>query len=625
VTGPLTRSRFSFAPGVAEKVVQDLLQVNVGNKTHAMRGDYVEPVQLQVVCDALCRHLPPNVSVITLDHLQDFGNVDEALANFYKECLKETTRATHVWGGRLRRWFGRTLITPEGVRDTVRQGPTETGGLPNRAVRKLEELHLIRGEERPGRGRWYELTHDTFIHPIQEVNRIADRRVHWLEGVVACVGVIALGAAIGWLIYLKQQSSQRKSFYNTALANGYQSIQDWRYEDAVKQFERALQIHPENRRAHVMAARSHSVLLGHDEQAVWHYHKALEHYHKALEIKPKLFTYVEVSSTYLAKAKDPEAPDADVSFDEAEAEVNEAAKLYPTSPLPDIVRGDIEVGREEKRKGGKYSDAEKCYVTAIKKDPKSQDAYRGLADVHLRRDEVDDAINYAWEAVKLAPTLASPHATLGREYFWKGNYYEAAAELGRAIGLNSNDYVSHCFLGEIYYRKEKYELAEIELDDACQLAGSMNDSIWKAQASAGLGGIALKQRKWAEADGHFDDALAWDPKGDYAYFVRGLLFNLKEPERAKADWEQALKLCDGPSFSEKMKRVIYNVALGVPNSAGKMNSIITEHSPIGMMEGALDDADLLVTFRINLPESQKLRDTLVKTIEEAHKQPAKQE
>src|SRR5262249_19250588 len=133
VTGPLTRSRFSFAPGVAEKLVQDLLQINVGNKAYAVRGEYVEPVQLQVVCDALCRRLPQNVSVITLDHLQDFGNVNEALANFYKECLKETTRATHVWGARLRRWFGRTLITPEGVRDTVRQGPRKTGGLPNRA------------------------------------------------------------------------------------------------------------------------------------------------------------------------------------------------------------------------------------------------------------------------------------------------------------------------------------------------------------------------------------------------------------------------------------------------------------------------------------------------------------
>ena len=615
MTEPLTCSRFSFAPGVAEKVVQDLLLVNVGNKTHAVRGEYVEPVQLQVVCDALCRHLPPNVSVITQDHLQDFGNVKEALANFYKECLKETTRTTHVRRGRLRKWFERTLITPEGVRDTVRQGPTKTGDLPNRAVRKLEELHLIRGEERPGRGRWYELIHDTFIGPIQEVNRIADRRMRWLEGVVGSVGVVALVAICGFIIHGWNQAKNRELRYNGALAEGYHSLQDGRYQDAMKQFEQALEIHPEDRDAQLMAALSHSVLPGHDDQAV-------SHYHKALKIEPKASIYIAVSQIYLRKAEGAEAGAADVFFDKAEAEVNEAAKQYPASPEPDVARGDIEVGRERKREGGKHSDAEKYYREAIKKDSKSQDAYRGLAYVHLDRGEVDEAIGYARKAVELAPELDRPHGTLGQAYLWKENYYEAAAELGRAIGLNSKDYVSHNELGDIYYMKEKYEPARIEYEKALTLAGSLNDTIWMAAAASSLGYVALKQHKWDVAGDHFNKALDWDPKSSSAHFGRGLLlFTPKEPGKAKMEWNGALKVRDRTNPLGRMECVIYKVALGMPDSVENMSTIMSEHPPVGMMDYALDDVNLLVAFGIHLEESQEVRKMLVEAIEKDRKQP----
>jgi tetratricopeptide (TPR) repeat protein len=616
VTGPLTHSRFSFAPGVAEKLVQDLLQVNVGTKTHTVRGEYVEPVQLQVVCDALCRRLPPNISVITLDHLQDFGNVNEALANFYKECLKQTTRTTHVWGGRLRRWFGRTLITPEGVRDTVRQGPTETGGLPNRAVRKLEELHLIRGEERPGRGRWYELIHDTFIRPIQEVNRIADRHMHLFQSIAATVGFVVLAAFCIHLI----QSNQRHNESSAFMRRGMQLAKDGKADDAAQQFEQAHRIDPENRDALVDAGLEYSILPEHDDQAVLYFHKALE-------MKQEVSVYVELSKIHLRKGEGAEAGDADVFFDQAEAEMNEAAKLEPASPELDVWRGYIEVSRESKRKGVRYYDAEKYYHEAIKKNPKSPYAYIGLAWVHIYRSEADEGIRDASKAVELDPGTAESHQVLGAALSCKGNYDEAAAELNRAIGLTSTDYAAHNFLGDVYYTKENYKLAKIEYEQALKLAESGKDSIWIAEASTNLGYVALKQHKRDVADRDFNKALEWNPKSDYAHFARGLLFNLKEPKKAKADWEQALELCNGTTFLDQMKRVIYNVALGVelPGSVDKMSSIISEHPPIGVIDAVLDEADLLVTFKIQPAESQMIRDMLVKAIEEARKQPAYEE
>ena len=46
-----------FAPGVAERLVDDLRQVRVTGRQGTIAGQYVEPVQLQVVCYQLWERL----------------------------------------------------------------------------------------------------------------------------------------------------------------------------------------------------------------------------------------------------------------------------------------------------------------------------------------------------------------------------------------------------------------------------------------------------------------------------------------------------------------------------------------------------------------------------------------
>jgi WD40 repeat protein len=180
VTCPLTstNSHRVFAPGVAERLVKDLTKVRVetfAGKTEVVMGEFVEPVQLQVVCRRLLEALPAEVTEITEEHLQDFGDVGHALMVFYEDCLAKAVSKTGVKEATLRIWFERTLITPAGTRGTVFIGQSESGSTPLSAVKVLEDLHLIRGEWRAG-AKWYELTHDRLIEPIQESNR------KWLAG-----------------------------------------------------------------------------------------------------------------------------------------------------------------------------------------------------------------------------------------------------------------------------------------------------------------------------------------------------------------------------------------------------------------------------------------------------------
>jgi len=173
VKGPLKDSHRSFGEGVAETLVDDLLKIRVetfDGETVVVSGEFVEPVQLQVVCQSLWEALPTETTVITENDLKTFGDVSQALQEFYENSINKVVHTININEGILRGWFKNKLITPSETRGTVYRGKEETAGIPNAAVDMLESLHIIRGEVRGG-ARWYELTHDRLIEPILKSNR----------------------------------------------------------------------------------------------------------------------------------------------------------------------------------------------------------------------------------------------------------------------------------------------------------------------------------------------------------------------------------------------------------------------------------------------------------------------
>jgi TolA-binding protein len=161
-----------FAPGVAESLVHNLLDIKVRTPdgTKKVSGEFVEALQLQVVCQALWENLAPSDVLITAEHLESYGDVDKALMHFYENAIEKTVAKTGVKQGKLRTWMERTLITPNGTRGTVFRGDTETGGIPNNVVDELENQRIIRMELRGG-AQWYELTHDRFVETVQASNQ----------------------------------------------------------------------------------------------------------------------------------------------------------------------------------------------------------------------------------------------------------------------------------------------------------------------------------------------------------------------------------------------------------------------------------------------------------------------
>jgi hypothetical protein len=212
VRGPLEGTPRSFADGVAESLVEELLKERIyrgSAEPELVRGQFVEPVHLQVVCHRLWAQLPSDLTRIEAADLGRFGNLERVLEDFYVEAVASVVADGEIGEAPLRRWIADTLITPIGTRSSAVEGPNTTEGIPNDVVHALDASRLIRREARAG-ANWWELTHDRLIGPIQRSNeqyfraRTAKRRRRIIPALIA---LILLPAVVVAVLLTSQQAT----------------------------------------------------------------------------------------------------------------------------------------------------------------------------------------------------------------------------------------------------------------------------------------------------------------------------------------------------------------------------------------------------------------------------------
>jgi len=171
VQGPARERGVTFAREAADELVGNLSRVQVqtpqGPKPNS--GDYVEPVQLQVVCQRLWELNDRVAGSIDTAAVRNFGHVDRALGDYYEENIAEVVRETGVREQALRDWFDDELITRQGFRAQVPHGPAVDGDLDGEAIARRLEPYLVRSEPQRGTN-WWELTHDRLIEPVRARN-----------------------------------------------------------------------------------------------------------------------------------------------------------------------------------------------------------------------------------------------------------------------------------------------------------------------------------------------------------------------------------------------------------------------------------------------------------------------
>jgi WD40 repeat protein len=169
---PAQHAGVDFPEEAAIQLVDDLRRVRVqrpGGRTEEALGSYVEPVQLQVSCRLLWSMLPPDATRITPADVAALGNVDQALAEYYADRVRRAAERTGVREAAIREWFEERLITPQGLRGQVLEGPEVAGAAGPALLGALVDAHLIRAETRR-QATWYELAHDRLIEPVRRDN-----------------------------------------------------------------------------------------------------------------------------------------------------------------------------------------------------------------------------------------------------------------------------------------------------------------------------------------------------------------------------------------------------------------------------------------------------------------------
>jgi len=188
VTRPLAGTARSFAPGVAEALVERLgtttIADDVGDR-RTVATSTIEPTNLQIVCLALWRTLPDDVVTITAHHLVEHGDVDAILTSFCLRAVIDVAAAEGLPEPAVWRWLETTFLTDLGTRGTAYEGLAATGAMPNAVARAFEKHRILRAEKRSG-SVWFELLHDVLIEPIRRGRMLC-------EGLVAACATSVAG------------------------------------------------------------------------------------------------------------------------------------------------------------------------------------------------------------------------------------------------------------------------------------------------------------------------------------------------------------------------------------------------------------------------------------------------
>jgi tetratricopeptide (TPR) repeat protein len=181
-------------------------------------------------------------------------------------------------------------------------------------------------------------------------------------------------------------------------------------EEATRAFRKAGELSPKNPLAFQALGRIYTAQKSYDQ--------ALEAFTKALEIHPKLITaFIARGDVYVIQKKD------GMALKEYEAAL--AIK-------PGLASIYVKIGQLHER-NARTQEAAKTFRTAINLDPKQFIALNNLAWISAQHhQDLDEALEWAKEAVALSPNTPAFQDTLGWVYRARGELTEAALVLEKA-------------------------------------------------------------------------------------------------------------------------------------------------------------------------------------------------
>src|ERR1700722_11559762 len=245
-----------------------------------------------------------------------------------------------------------------------------------------------------------------------------------------------------------QQALQINPGYAQAHNNfGNALLQKKNVNGAIVQFQQALQINPDYADAHYN--------LGNALLQKGNVDGAIAQFQQALQIKPDYAeAYNNLGNALLQKG----------NVDEAIVHYQQALQIKP-----DDAEAYNNFGNALLQKGN-VDEAIAHYQQALQIKPDYAEAHNNLGNALLQKGNVDEAIAHYQQALQINPDYAKACYNLGNALLQKGNVDEAIPHFRKALEINPDYAEAHNNLGEVLFQKGKADEAVIHLQKALELA-----------------------------------------------------------------------------------------------------------------------------------------------------------
>ena len=251
---------------------------------------------------------------------------------------------------------------------------------------------------------------------------------------------------------LKPDSDNENSFAHTNLAIFFY-LNRW-YDKTIKMCDSALALHPKNPVTLYVKGKT---LIEKKK-----FGQALIQLKKIVGIQPDFLSpHYGLATLYLVMGE----------TDNSIEEYRTLADLDPEN-----VSVHLSIGNIYSRQG-KVDKALNEYKQVIAIAPDSPVGYNELAYHYAESGtNLDEGLEYALKAAKLAPKDASILDTLGWVYFKKDNFNKAIANLKSAVTSRPNSPIIRSHLGMAYYKNGDLKNALSEFKNSLKLSGRLNEA-----------------------------------------------------------------------------------------------------------------------------------------------------
>jgi tetratricopeptide (TPR) repeat protein len=169
--------------------------------------------------------------------------------------------------------------------------------------------------------------------------------------------------------------------------------------------------------------------------------------------------------------------------------------------------------------------------------------YNNLGNDAIRQGNLEKAIHYFSEALRINASSADSRFNLGLALFKQGSYQKAIFQLKNAIDLKPENHIFRNQLGAFYLETEKLDDALVNFEEAIRIKSDYEP------AHMNLGNALAQQGRLQEAIEHYTAALQIEPDFAEAHNNLGIaLARLGRLMEARSHYLEALRI--KPDFAE---------------------------------------------------------------------------